>query len=108
MTLPVEQDVSTSTRIAELTQTVAEQQTTIEALILAAERRTAGEPDSAALATWQRNLTLQRRIVERTNRVRVAEQMLRNVIDSLERGMCILAADGRIIDTNRIWQEMLG
>ena len=92
---------------AALTRTVAEQRRTIEALIIAAERRTAGEPDSAAIATWQRNLTLQRRVVERTNRVRAAERLLRSVIDSLDAGLCILAADGSIIDTNRVWEQML-
>jgi PAS domain S-box-containing protein len=93
--------------VAALTRTVAQQRRTIEALIVAAERRTAGEPDSAAIATWQRNLTLQRRVAERTDRVRVAERLLRSVIDSLDAGLCILAADGSIIDTNRMWQQML-
>ncbi|GAA2608092.1 PAS domain-containing sensor histidine kinase [Paractinoplanes durhamensis] len=93
--------------IAGLSRTVAEQRVTIEALIGAAERRTASEPDSAAIATWQRNLTLQRRVAERTNRVRVAERLLRSVIDSLDAALCILAADGAIIDTNRVWDQMV-
>jgi two-component system NtrC family sensor kinase len=100
-------DVEVTPGVAELTRTVQAQRRTIDALIAAAERRTATEPDSAALATWQRNLTLQRRVVERTNRVQEAERLLRSVIDSLDAGMCILAADGSIIDTNRMWQEML-
>jgi PAS domain S-box-containing protein len=100
-TYPIEQ------QLAELTRTVDAQRTTIEALIAAAERRTAGEPDSAAIATWQRNLTLQQRVTERTNRVRAAERLLRSVIDSLDAGLCILAADGSIIDTNRVWGQML-
>jgi PAS domain S-box-containing protein len=94
-------------KLAELTRTVDEQRHTIEALIAAAERRTASEPDSAAMATWQRNLTLQRRVAERTNRVRVAERLMRSVIDSLDAGLCILAADGSIVDTNRVWEQML-
>ena len=40
------------------------------------------------LATWQRNLTLQRRVAERNDRVRIAEQLLRSVIDSLDVGLC--------------------
>jgi two-component system NtrC family sensor kinase len=95
-------------RVAELTRLVEEQRLTIEALIAAADRRTANEPDSAAIATWQRNLTLQRRVAERTNRVRAAEQLLRSVVDSLDAGLCILADGGAIIDTNRVWQQMLG
>jgi two-component system, NtrC family, sensor kinase len=94
-------------QVVELSRIVEEQRATIEALIVAAERRTTDEPDSAAIATWQRNLTLQRRVAERTNRVRVAERLLRSVIDSLDAGLCILAADGTIIDTNRVWEQML-
>ncbi|MDT4987113.1 MAG: two-component system, NtrC family, sensor kinase, partial [Micromonosporaceae bacterium] len=105
--MTVSTDMDPSARIAELVRTVQEQRRTIEALIIAADRRTADEPDSAAIATWQRNLTLQRRVAERTHRVREAEQLLRNVIDSLDAGLCILADDGRIIDTNRVWNEML-
>jgi two-component system NtrC family sensor kinase len=95
-------------RVVELTRTVEQLRRTIDALIIAAERRTAEQSDGAAVATWQRNLSLQQRIVERTNRVRIAEQLLRSVIDSLDTGLCILAADGTIIDTNREWAEMLG
>jgi two-component system NtrC family sensor kinase len=100
--------VNADERLAGLTRTVDQQRRTIEALIAAAERRTAAEPDSAALATWQRNLTLQRRVAERNDRVRIAEQLLRSVIDSLDVGLCILAADGTILDTNTVWQQMLG
>jgi two-component system NtrC family sensor kinase len=95
-------------RVAELTRLVDQQRLTIEALIAAADRRTANEPDSAAIATWQRNLMLQRRVAERTNRVRAAEQLLRSVVDSLDAGLCILADGGAIIDTNQVWQQMLG
>ncbi|WP_127506102.1 PAS domain-containing sensor histidine kinase [Actinoplanes solisilvae] len=91
----------------ELRLTVEEQRRTIEALVTAAERRTAGEPDSAALATWQRNLTLQRRLAERTERTRAAEQLLRAVTDSIDAGLCILDDDGRIVDTNQAWSTML-
>ncbi|GAA0503397.1 hypothetical protein Ade02nite_35930 [Paractinoplanes deccanensis] len=91
----------------ELRRTVEEQRRTIEALVIAAERRTTAEPDSAALATWQRNLTLQRRLVERTERIRAAEQLLRAVTDSIDAGLCILDDDGRIVDTNQVWGAML-
>ena len=93
--------------IAALRRTVERQRRTIDALVIAAERRTAAEPDSAVLATWQRNLTLQRRLVERTDRTRAAEQLLRAVIDSIDAGLCILDGDGRIIDTNQVWTSML-
>ena len=94
-------------KLVALSRTVDEQRRTIDALVAAAERRTASEPDSAAIATWQRNVTLQRRVAERTHRVRVAERLLRSVIDSLDAGLCILAADGSIVDTNRVWDQML-
>src|SRR5215213_2894297 len=93
--------------IAALRLTVERQRRTIDALVTAAERRTAAEPDSAMLATWQRNLTLQRRLVERTDRTRAAEQLLRAVIDSIDAGLCILDGDGRIVDTNQVWTSML-
>ncbi|MFC7276590.1 PAS domain-containing protein [Paractinoplanes rhizophilus] len=93
--------------MAALRQTIEEQRRTIDALVVAAERRTTGEPDSAALATWQRNLTLQRRLIERTERIRNAEQLLRAVIDSIDAGLCILDGDGRIVDTNQVWGTML-
>ncbi|GAA2672868.1 PAS domain-containing sensor histidine kinase [Actinoplanes palleronii] len=93
--------------IAVLRQTIKEQRRTIDALVIAAERRTTGEPDSAALATWQRNMTLQRRLVERTERIRNAEQLLRAVIDSIDAGLCILDGDCRIVDTNQVWGTML-
>jgi two-component system NtrC family sensor kinase len=93
--------------IAALRRTIEEQRRTIDALVVAAERRTTGEPDSAALATWQRNMTLQRRLVERTERIRNAEQLLRAVIDSIDAGLCILDGDGRIVDTNQAWGTML-
>jgi len=104
--------VDTGTALAEqsadeLRRTVEEQRRTIEALVTAAERRTAGEPDSAALATWQRNLTLQRRLAERTERIRATEHLLRAVTDSIDAGLCILDDDGRIIDTNQAWSAML-
>ncbi|GIF22374.1 PAS domain S-box-containing protein [Actinoplanes tereljensis] len=92
---------------AVLRRTVEEQRRTIDALIVAAERRTTGEPDSSALATWQRNMTLQRRLVERTERIRNAEQLLRAVVDSIDAGLCILDGDGRIVDTNQVWGTML-
>ncbi|HWS36540.1 MAG TPA: PAS domain-containing protein [Actinoplanes sp.] len=91
---------------AALRRTIEEQRRTIDALVVAAERRTTGEPDSAALATWQRNMTLQRRLVERTERIRNAEQLLRAVIDSIDAGLCILDGDGRIVDTNQVWGTM--
>ncbi|MCM4082353.1 PAS domain S-box protein [Paractinoplanes hotanensis] len=91
----------------ELRRTVEEQRRTIEALVTAAERRTAGEPDSAALATWQRNAMLQRRLAERTERIQATEQLLRAVTDSIDAGLCILDDDGRIIDTNQAWSAML-
>lgn len=90
-----------------LRQTVEEQRRTIEALVTAAERRTAAEPDSAALATWQRNLTLQRRLVERTEVIHAAEQLLRAVTDSIDAGLCIIDDDGQIVDTNQAWSVML-
>ena len=93
--------------IASLRRTVDRQRRTIEALVIAAERRTAAEPDSAALATWQRNLTLQRRLAERTDRIHAAEQVLRAVIDSIDAGLCILDGEGRIIDTNQVWSAMV-
>ena len=93
--------------IADLRRTVEEQRSTIAALVIAAERRTAAEPDSAALATWQRNLTLQRRLIERTERSRAAEQVLRAVINSIDAGLCIVDGDGHIIDTNQVWRVML-
>jgi two-component system, NtrC family, sensor kinase len=93
--------------IAALRRTIEEQRRTIDALVVAAERRTTGEPDSAALATWQRNMTLQRRLNERTERIRSAEQLLRAVIDSIDAGLCILDSDGRIVDTNQVWGTML-
>ncbi|MEV6491989.1 PAS domain S-box protein, partial [Actinoplanes sp. NPDC051633] len=93
--------------MAVLRRTVEEQRRTIDALVAAAERRTAAGPDSAVLATWQRNMTLQRRLVDRTNRFHAAEQVLRAVIDSIDAGLCILDGDGRIIDTNRMWSTML-
>ncbi|MDT4992451.1 MAG: two-component system, NtrC family, sensor kinase [Actinoplanes sp.] len=91
-----------------LTQVIDEQRRTIQALIAGAERRTAGLPDTATIATWQRNLTLQRRLSERTDRLEVAEQLIRSVIDSIDAGLCILDANGQIIDTNQMWRLMLG
>jgi PAS domain S-box-containing protein len=93
--------------VAALRRTIEEQRRTIDALVVAAERRTTGEADSAALATWQRNMTLQRRLVERAERIRNAEQLLRAVIDSIDAGLCILDGDGRIVDTNQVWGTML-
>jgi PAS domain S-box-containing protein len=93
--------------IAALRCTIEEQRRTIDALVVAAERRTTAEPDSAALATWQRNMTLQRRLSERTERIRNTEQLLRAVIDSFDAGLCILDSDGRIVDTNQAWGTML-
>ncbi|MFG1610347.1 PAS domain S-box protein [Actinoplanes sp. NPDC049265] len=93
--------------IEDLRRTVDRQRRTIDALVIAAERRTSAEPDSAALATWQRNLTLQRRLAERTERIRAAEQVLRAVIDSIDAGLCILDDAGRIIDTNQVWSAMV-
>ncbi|MEV6632018.1 ATP-binding protein [Actinoplanes sp. NPDC051470] len=103
----VEDREQVTAEVAELRRTVERQRRTIDALVVAAERRTAGEPDSAALATWQRNLTLQRRLAERTDRTREAEQLLRAVIDSIDAGLCILDGDGLIIDTNQVWSTML-
>lgn len=94
-------------QIAVLRKTIEEQRRTIDALVVAAERRTTAEPDSAALATWQRNMTLQRRLVERAERIRNAEQLLRAVIDSIDAGLCIVDEDGRIVDTNQVWTAML-
>jgi two-component system NtrC family sensor kinase len=91
----------------DLRRTVEDQRRTIDALIVAADRRTAAEPDSAALATWQRNLTLHRRLVERSERIRSTEQLLRAIIDSIEAGLCILDEAGRILDTNQVWHAML-
>ena len=93
--------------VATLRRTIEEQRRTIDALVIAADRRTTAEPDSAALATWQRNLTLQQRLTERTDRIRTAEQTLRAVIDSIDAGLCIVDGDGRIIDTNQAWSAML-
>ncbi|MDY7086679.1 MAG: PAS domain S-box protein [Actinomycetota bacterium] len=104
--------VDTGTTLTEesadqLLRVVEEQRRTIAALVVAAERRTAGEPDSSALATWQRNLTLQRRLAERTQRIRAAEQLLRAVTDSIDAGLCILDDAGGIVDTNQAWNAML-
>ncbi|HET6481950.1 MAG TPA: PAS domain-containing protein [Actinoplanes sp.] len=90
-----------------LRRTVEEQRRTIAALVVAAERRTTADPDSAALATWQRNLTLQRRLAERAERIQNAEQLLRAVIDSIVAGLCMLDSAGQIIDTNQVWGAML-
>ncbi|GAA2512813.1 PAS domain-containing protein [Winogradskya humida] len=99
--------LSGSDEVTVLRRTVQEQRRTIDALILAAERRTAAEPDSAALATWQRNLTLRHRLVEGTERIRAAEQVLRAVIDSTDAGLCILDGSGLIVDINQVWPVML-
>jgi two-component system NtrC family sensor kinase len=100
-------DIRADDKIAVLERTVAEQRRMIDALVIAAERRTAGEPDSAAIATWRRNLTLARRVKERTERIRAAEELLRAVIDSIDSGLCIVDADGNIVDTNQMWDAML-
>ena len=99
--------IDTAENVASLRRTVEEQRRTIDALVIAAERRTTADPDSAALATWQRNLTLQRRLADRSERIRNAEQVLRAVIDSIDAGLCILDGEGQIIDTNQVWTAML-
>ncbi|GLY92945.1 ATP-binding protein [Actinoplanes sp. NBRC 103695] len=99
--------VTSDDEIVALRRTVEEQRRTIAALVIAAERRTTAEPDSAALATWQRNQALQRRLAERSDRARVAEQILRAVIDSMDAGLCILDGAGYIVDTNQMWDTML-
>ena len=45
--------------------------------------------------------------IDRTERIRNAEQLLRAVIDSIDAGLCILDGDGRIVDTNQAWATML-
>lgn len=102
LTVAVDED-----EVVALRRTVQEQRRTIDALVTAAERRTAAEPDSAALATWQRNQALQRRLIERSERAHAAEQILRAVVDSIDASLCILDGDGRIIDTNQKWGTML-
>lgn len=96
------------THAEDLSQIVEEQRRTIDALINAAENRSHHESDMAALATWQQNLALQQRVTERTERMLVAEQLLRAVIDSVDAGLCILDGEGTVIDTNRAWDQLAG
>src|SRR4029453_12284329 len=37
----------------------------------------------------------------------VPEQLLRSVINSLDAGLCVIALDGTVVGTNRVWDEML-
>ena len=50
---------------------------------------------------------LQQHVAERTERLLVAEQLLRAIIDSLDESVCILDADGVVIETNRHWDQVL-
>jgi two-component system NtrC family sensor kinase len=42
---------------------------------------------------------------EDPRRIQEAERLLRSVVDSLDGRMCILASDGTIVGTNRLWNE---
>ena len=57
--------------IAALRRTIEEQRRTIDALIVAADRRTTAEPDNAALATWQHNMTADVSVVIQWERARL-------------------------------------
>ena len=88
---------STARRIVELEATVSAQATVIATLVAAAEAR--GESIT--------RLGTQHVVEERVAHVHHAERVLRSVIDSLDGSLCIVGADGAIIDANRQWLTLL-
>ena len=86
-----------SARIAELESTVAAQQAVISTLVTAAEVR--GESVTS--------LGTQHVVETRVARIHDAERVLRSVIESLEGALCIVGADGTVLDANRRWLRLI-
>ncbi len=93
--------------IAGLTRQIEQQRLTIAALVAAAERRLDQPAEDSAFARWEQNIALHQVIEERTAQSRSAERLVRSVLDSLEGRLCILAADGTVLGTNRVWDEAI-
>ncbi len=94
--------------VESLSRQVERQAATISALVLAAERRLDRPAADSAFARWEQNIALHQLVEDRTARIRTAERLLRTVIDSVEDTLCILDGDGRILGTNRVWNETTG
>ncbi|HEX2806070.1 MAG TPA: ATP-binding protein [Kineosporiaceae bacterium] len=77
--------------------TVAAQQDVITALVEASERRA----ESVA------RLGTQHEVEQRTARLHHAERVLRSVIEALDGALCIVGADGTVLDANRRWLQQL-
>ena len=84
-------------RIAELESTVEAQEAVISTLVTAAEVR--GESVT--------RLGTQHVVEKRVARIHDAERVLRSVIESLEGALCIVGADGTVLDANRQWLQLL-
>lgn len=79
--------------LSALRATVARQEQIIAALVEAAERRT----DSAT------RLGEQYVIERRAAKAHQAERVLRSVIEALDGALCIIGADGTVLDANTQW-----
>jgi two-component system NtrC family sensor kinase len=86
-------DVGPAEELADLRATVARQEQIIAALVDAAERRW----DSVT------RLGIQHVIERRTAKAHQAERVLRSVIEALDGALCIVGADGTVLDANGAW-----
>jgi PAS domain S-box-containing protein len=91
------------TRIERLNATIADQQGTINSLIVLAEQKLSTMGEDSAFDGWKRTLLLNRELQRRNREVGEAERLLRSVVDSLDSRMCILGEDGVIVGVNRLW-----
>lgn len=85
--------VGSGDELADLRATVARQEHVIAALVDAAERRW----DSVT------RLGIQHVIERRTAKAHQAERVLRSVIEALDGALCIVGADGTVLDANSAW-----
>jgi PAS domain S-box-containing protein len=80
-------------------------QRTNTALVEAAERRLDSAAGVSAFTQLESMLALRRLVEGRTRELEAAEHLLHSIFDSLEGRMCIIAADGRLLGSNALWNE---
>jgi len=83
--------------MARLREQVRAQQEVIDALVETAE-------GSAASVV---RLGTQQAVEDRTAHLQHAERVLRSVVEALDGGLCIVGADGTVLDANRRWLDRL-
>lgn len=83
--------------VASLRMTIERQGAIIDALVDAAERRSASVT----------RLAMQHAIEQRTAKAHQTERVLRSVIEALDGAICIVGIDGTVLDANRLWLRQL-